>query len=64
MTIQKTVVFLLTGFLSIASICIAQSAVHPEFEVASVKLAPQLKPGERYAANLGTARNGTVTLDE
>jgi uncharacterized protein (TIGR03435 family) len=58
----RTGLLLLTGILGIASVCTAQRAIRPEFEVASVKLAPALQPGERYSINLGTARNGTVTL--
>jgi uncharacterized protein (TIGR03435 family) len=58
----RTGLLLLTAVLGIATVCLAQHALRPEFQVASVKLDPPLQPGERYSANLGTARNGTVTL--
>src|SRR5262245_13295481 len=58
----RTGILLLTAVFGMASVCTAQRALRPEFEVASVKLDPSLQPGERYRANLGIARNGTVTL--
>ena len=58
----RTRLRLLMAVFGIAGVCTAQRPIRPEFEVATVKLAPPLQPGQTYSANLGTARNGTVTL--
>src|SRR5262245_32197394 len=61
MAIRTGFLLLMTAF-AIASVCTAQHALRPEFEVATLKLWAPLAPGELYSANLGTAGNGTVTL--
>jgi hypothetical protein len=48
--------------LALAVVGVLNAQQRPEFEVATVRLSPTVQPGVPLSINLGTLRNGTVTL--
>ena len=64
MLVSKRYMFRFVGALicAWAAISQAQSPSRPQFEVASLKPSAPTAPGEPIAINLGTYRNGRMTL--
>ena len=53
-------IILLMGFMTVG--LMSAQTRRLEFDVATLKAEAPLQPGESYSANLGTIRNGKVTL--